>query len=138
MDTKLIEDFEIELAAHAAALERAAELCEAQDARIKELEAENSEAADHIGRAEMAEQAMKVRRSELEDLTRELSATKKTLGTLIVWLQVDLGIENVERLLAMMSESQREAAGTADETPDGQAENARDLAPPPQTPANHE
>ena len=28
-------------------------------------------------------------------------------------------------------ESQREAAGTADVKPDGQAENARDLAPPP-------
>lgn len=39
----------------------------------------------------------------LEDLTRELAATKKTLGTLIVWSGVDLGSENVERLLAMMS-----------------------------------
>ena len=60
---------------------------------------------------------------QLDELTRELSATKKTLGTLIVWLQLNLGSENVERLLAMMSESQREAAGTADEKPDGQAEN---------------
>ena len=57
MDPKLIEDFETELAAHSAALEKAAELCEAQAARIKELEAENSEAADHVGRAEMAENA---------------------------------------------------------------------------------
>lgn len=40
MDTKLIEDFETELAAHSAALEKAAELCEAQAARITELETE--------------------------------------------------------------------------------------------------
>lgn len=39
MDTKLIEDFEAELAAHSAALETAAALCEAQAARIAELEA---------------------------------------------------------------------------------------------------
>lgn len=59
----------------------------------------------------------------MEELASELAATKKTLGTLIVWLQLDLGSENVERLLAMMSSSQRIAAETADEKPDGQAEN---------------
>jgi hypothetical protein len=37
MDTKLIEDFKTELAAHSAALEKAAELCEAQAARIEHL-----------------------------------------------------------------------------------------------------
>ena len=58
MNTKLIEDLEQELAAHSAALEKAAELCEAQAARIKELEAENSEAGDHVGRAEMEAAAM--------------------------------------------------------------------------------
>lgn len=38
----------------------------------------------------------------VEELTSELAATKKTLGTLITWLQVDLGEENVKRLLDMM------------------------------------
>jgi hypothetical protein len=64
----------------------------------------------------------------MEELASELAATKKTLGTLIVWLQLDLGSENVERLLAMMSSSQREAAESADEKPDGQAENAQAMA----------
>ena len=40
---------------------------------------------------------------QMEDLTRELAATKKTLGTLIMWLAVELGEENVKRLLDMMS-----------------------------------
>ena len=39
----------------------------------------------------------------LEDLTRELAATKKTLGTLIAWSVVELGEQNTQRLLDMMS-----------------------------------
>jgi hypothetical protein len=39
----------------------------------------------------------------LEDLTRELAATKKTLGTLIAWSVLELGEQNTQRLLDMMS-----------------------------------
>jgi len=52
----------------------------------------------------------------LEDLTRELAATKKTLGTLIAWSVVELGEQNTQRLLDMMSPE-----NTKDQPPSGSA-----------------
>ena len=48
----------------------------------------------------------------LEDLTRELAATKKTLGTLIAWSVLELGEQNTQRLLDMMSPENVKSAGT--------------------------
>lgn len=69
----------------------------------KRLERERNEEMGYRGqwcdKARKAEAAL----DALEELTRELAATNKTLGTLIVWLTVELGEENVKRLLDMMS-----------------------------------
>jgi len=51
----------------------------------------------------------------LEDLTRELAATKKTLGTLIAWSVVELGEQNTQRLLDMMSPENETSAAAGSE-----------------------
>jgi hypothetical protein len=70
---------------------------------VETLERERNEEMGYRGqwcdKARKAEAAL----DALEDLTRELAATKKTLGTLIAWSVVELGEYNTQRLLDMMS-----------------------------------
>lgn len=69
----------------------------------KRLERERNEEMGYRGqwcdKARKAEAALDM----LEELTLELAATKKTLGTLIAWSVVELGEDNTQRLLDMMS-----------------------------------
>lgn len=156
MDTKLIEELEKELEAHSTALEKAASLCEQQATkiiemeeahdtamdlavyRIKELEAEIAEAADHVGRAEMAEAAMRAERDHWKaqcqrmfDLPKIIEERNQLADLACPWYRVFDHVPDAGKLCAEMdeefalaSESQRIAAESADEKPDGQAENA--------------
>ena len=69
----------------------------------RKMERERNEEMGYRGqwcdKARKAEAAL----DTLEDLTRELAATKKTLGTLIAWSVVELGEQNTQRLLDMLS-----------------------------------
>jgi hypothetical protein len=69
----------------------------------RKMERERNEEMGYRGqwcdKARKAEAAL----DALEDLTRELAATKKTLGTLIAWSVLELGEQNTQRLLDMMS-----------------------------------
>jgi 3'-phosphoadenosine 5'-phosphosulfate sulfotransferase (PAPS reductase)/FAD synthetase len=73
----------------------------------RKLERERNQEMGYRGqwcdKARKAEAAL----DALEDLTRELAATKKTLGTLIAWSVVELGEDNTQRLLDMMSPENR-------------------------------
>jgi len=69
----------------------------------RQLERERNQEMEYRGqwcdKARKAEAAL----DALEGLARELAATKRTLGTLIAWSVVELGEQNTQRLLDMMS-----------------------------------
>ena len=108
-------------------------------AKILQMEAENAEASDHVGRAEMEAAAMVSALKYIVNLSNGWNLDGSTGPGMIAGVRMSW--ETLARLAMDCArsavsaekrdahfESQRKAAGIADEKPDGQAENDKDLA----------
>ena len=82
--------------------------------------------------AQMIAQALNRMESErtADDLSAKIHAVRLMAGHNAFTIEGAGWLAEICELV-LAAESQRDAAGLADEKPDGQAENARDLAPPP-------
>jgi hypothetical protein len=141
MNTKLIEDSEQEVEAHAKALKNAVEMAETLAARVKELESELADATDQIGRAEMAEKAMYARVAELENRYRALIPGDVIQEWDEIFVYGDWMLADVKHYGILITQAtggvirrrigkdaspkiQRIADALADGKPDGQEENS--------------